>query len=280
MRFAVMALSLVAVGCQVAPTKVSTQRARPEFEQIIAKTEKPLALSELAVVLDVRSQFDFGLNHVLNSYHFPWSNLAEQEASGQLLRDPSRAVLRLALIGVTPTTPIVIVGYGQAGKGEEGRLAWNLLHLGFRDVQTAAIETFRSQMTQNPSPVAQNVPTWKPSPVEEMQIGKSEFLTLAKDPKGRIENKIHILDVRSPQEYLKSKHPDFQALNIEWRQFYTAKGRPNLAFKAKLAALNILPSHRVVIVSDRGVRSAAASYALLAMGFDRVQSFTSGFNSL
>jgi 3-mercaptopyruvate sulfurtransferase SseA len=276
-----LALLFVLMGCQVAPTKVSTSRERvSDFEQIVAKTEVPVAIGDLTVVLDVRSNFDFGLNHVVNSYNFPWSNLAERESTGELMRDTRKAVLRLSLIGVTPLTPVVIVGYGPAGQGEEGRLAWNLLYLGFKDVQTATVETFRAQMTQNPSPPAQNVKLWKTEPLENLQISKAEFLKQAHDPKGRLENKITIVDVRSEQEYLHSKHPDFQALNVEWKQFFTKNGRPNAKLKERLIAMGIKPSQRLIVISQRGVRSSAVSYALLALGYQHVQNFVGGFSSL
>ncbi len=278
--FCLAASGLFLSACQTKPTKVSVNRARPGFETVVAKAETPLKIGDLTLVLDVRSQFDYGLNHVLNSLHFPWSGLAEQESSGEVLRDPRKAILRMSLLGATQQTPIVIVGYGAAGRGEEGRLAWNLLLLGFRDVQTAAIESFRSQMTQSPTAPPQNVDVWKADYQPEMQIDKGEFLTLARDPKGRLAKKIHLLDVRSEKEYIGSKHPDFQALNVEWKQFFTNKGRPNQGLKARLLALGVRPEHRIVIVSNQGVRSAAASYALLALGFTRVQNFTIGWNSL
>jgi hypothetical protein len=50
--------------------------------------------------------------------------------------------------------------------------------------------------------------------------------------------------------------------------------------KSRLQAVGILPTDRVILVSNKGVRSGAAAYALLAIGFARVQNFTSGWNSL
>jgi thiosulfate/3-mercaptopyruvate sulfurtransferase len=271
---------LTFTACQVKPTKVSSSRVRPENELIVSKAHAPLALNEMTVVVDVRANFDFGLNHILNSYNLPWQNLAEKESTGELLRDNRTAALRLSLLGLTPQTSVVVVGNGQGGQGEEGRVAWQLLYLGFKDVQTASVETFRAQMTQNSSPPAQNVPLWKANPHEDLKLEKSEFLALARNPKRRMETKTVILDVRSEKEYLHSKHPDFQALNIEWKQFFTPNGRPNPKLKERMMALGILPSHRIVVVSGKGVRSSAASYALIALGYERVQNFIGGYSSL
>lgn len=276
-------------GCQVAPpTKVAETRQRP-FAQVTEKAQRPLEINDLTVVLDTRASFDFGLNHVINSYNFPWAGLAEKEATGELLRDPRQAALRLSLLGINPQTPVVIVGPGpRAGKGEEGRLAWNLLYLGVQDVQVSAIEPLRKSMTQQSSPPAQNTPLWKANPREELQIGKAEFINWATKPKERMEKRVHIIDVRSDKEYLnkpdalagKAPLPDLTAINIEWSQFYTPQGRPDIRFKDKLLALGIRPEDRIILISNRGVRSAAAAYALLALGYERVQNFTGGWNSL
>ncbi len=279
-------LSLLFTGCQIAPkpTQITETRVRP-FTALVEKAERPIEVTPLTVVLDARSSFDYGLNHVVNSLPLQWSDLAEKEATGETLRDLHKAALRLSLLGLTPQTSVVIVGYGNAGRGEEGRLAWSLLFLGFHDVQITGVEAMRKSMTQEASPAAQNVPPWKAESRDELQIGKNEFLNLALNPKLRLENRVHILDVRSAQEYLnkipgKSKLPDINAINIEWKNFFTASGRPDVKFKGKLAALGVQPEDRVILVSNRGVRSGAAAYALFALGFEHVQNFTAGWNSL
>ncbi len=140
------ALSLVMIGCSVKPTRVGESNRR-DLEQVVTKSQKPVQLTENTVVLDVRPAFEYGLNKIQNSQNFPWQNLAENSQTGELLRDTRQAALRLSLKGVIPQTPVVIVGNGRAGQGEEGRLAWNLLFLGFHDVQVCAVETFRKNMT-------------------------------------------------------------------------------------------------------------------------------------
>jgi thiosulfate/3-mercaptopyruvate sulfurtransferase len=181
---------------------------------------------------------------------------------------------------------VVLVGYGpSAGQGEEGRLAWNLLYLGFQDVQIAGVEVLRKSMTHQASPPAQNVALWRAEPRSDLQMGKNEFLNLALNPKLRLEQRVHIVDVRSAKEFLnkvpgKRKLPDITAINIEWRDFFTRDGRVDAKFRTRLSELGILPKDQVIVVSNRGVRSGAAAYALLAMGYVRVQNFTGGWNSL
>lgn len=283
-KFAGALLALVFVGCQTAPTRVIETSQRP-LEVLVDKAQRPIQLDEHTTVLDARPAFEYGLSRVANSLPFPWENLAENARTGELLRDPRRAELRLSLLGLEPQKPVLIIGQGLAGQGEEGRLAWNLLYLGFKDVQVASIDLFRAALTRNPSPPPANAPLWKSQPRAELLIDKETLVKLARDPKGRREARVFLIDVRSEKEYLRpaksKKAPlDFQITNIEWRHFYTREGRPNPEIRMQFKALGIEPGDRVILLSQRGVRSGAAAYALMALGFQNVQNFVSGLQSL
>jgi 3-mercaptopyruvate sulfurtransferase SseA len=275
---AVLSALLVALlaGCQLQPTKVGESRQRG-FAAIVGKTRHPLVLSEQTVVLDARSPFDFGLNRIQNSLNLTWSDLD--------LDDLRRSAQRLALLGVAMDTPVVVVGYGPKGQGEEGRLAWSLLYLGLHDVQVAGVELFRANWGRADAPPTQNAPPWTSEPRDGLIIGKQEFMNLAKDPKRRLESRIHILDVRSAKEYFNKvpsapgPAPDIHAIQIEWKDFYGADGRPSAMIVKKLAGLDIRPDDQVILLSNRGVRSGAAAYALIALGFKRVRNFTGGWRA-
>lgn len=277
-------LLLFLVACQTSPTRVRETQRR-DFEQVIAKSQKPIAITENTVVLDARAAFDYGLNRVEGSHHMTWESLAENPETGEVLRDRRRLAQRLALFGLTPNTPTIVVGYGPRGEGQEGRLAWTLLYLGFQDVQTAGLELFRKNWTNKPSDSPKNVPPVEIEGNIALVTSKEEFKRLSRDPQGRKESRVHIIDVRSEKEYFSKKsdvsaRPDIQALNIEWKEFYSSDGRPNIKMKKKLNQLGIQDSDRVILVSNRGVRSAAAAYALISLGFHRVENFIGGFHSL
>ncbi len=279
-----MAGLIFLTSCQVKPTRVSESQKR-EFDLIIDKSKRPIVLSENTVVLDARAAFDYGLNRVNGSHHMTWESLAESAETGEILRDRRRLGQRLALYGLTPSTPIVIVGYGPTGEGQEGRLAWTLVYLGFQDVQTANLEMFRKTWTQKPTPPAKNV---EPTDVEgniAMVTTKEEFRRLARDPKGRGEARIHIVDVRSEKEYFNKStpvgaRPDINALHIEWKEFYGTDGRPNVQLRKRLKQLGINETDRIILVSNRGVRSGAAAYSLISLGFSRVENFLAGWRIL
>lgn len=280
-----IAIAVLLAGCQMKPTRV-VETSHREYEVLVDKARRPLRIEDGTVVLDARSAFDYGLNRVNGSIHFPWENLTENAATGELLRDPRKAALRLSLLGLEPGKPVVIVGYGpNRGAGEEGRLAWNLLYLGFQDVQVVSIDALRNLWTRSPTPQIENVPAWTVNPRPEMLIERAEFEKWGKDPKGRLASRVFLVDVRSEKEYFNRDRksmatPDWGALNIEWKQFYDQEGRPNPMIRKHLGDLGIRPEDRVILVCNRGVRSAAAAYAMMALGYRRVQSFNGGWKAL
>ena len=271
--------ALTLIGCQMQPTKTSETSQR-DLVQVLEKAQKPITLTENTVVLDARSEFDYGLNKILNSRHFQWETLADNAKTGELLRDPRNAALRLSLVGVVPSTPVVIVGNGQAGEGQEGRLAWNLLCLGFHDVQVSDIEAFRHSMTPNSEAPPLNEKPWTVNPRTELQVSKAEFLKIAHNPRGRLDSHTFLIDARSEKEYLAQGQRDLGAINIEWKQFYNAQGRPSSAIVARMRALGMSSNDRIILLSNRGVRSASATYALIALGFSHVQNFNGGLQAL
>lgn len=258
----------LSVGCQLVPTKVKQSEQR-EFDLVVSKSTKPLVLTEKTVVLDARPSFDYGLNRVTGSHHFRFENLAEPGGE-QLLKDRRRLAQRLALLGLTPETPIVVVGNGPSGDGSEGRLAWTLLYLGFRDVQTASIDVFRGNLTQVVTPVPKNA---APVDVEgnvAMVTRKDDFDRLVANAKERSENRIWIVDVGGATK----EKPDPGALALDWKQFYTKQGRPDPLLRKKMRDLGVSESDRIILTGGKSGASSAAAYSLISLGFNRVENFT------
>lgn len=273
--FIPLAALLLSIGCQQAPTKVQ-ETFRPQYDELIHKASKPVVITENTVILDTRSSFDYGLFHVANSRWFPWENLAESRDSGLLMTDLHKVSQRLSLNGLDTNTPVVILGNAKFGGGHEGRLAWSLLYYGFYDVQVASIEVFRKLMTSQPVPPILNKEAKDLKPAAHLEVLESEFEALLKNPQERAEKKIHIVDVRSDME--ERDHADTS--HLEWKKFFTSEGRPNPKVEGELKKLGVEKSDRIIFVSQNGVESGAAAYALLALGYPNVQNFTAGWNSL
>lgn len=279
MRTFLCVLFLILVSCQVAPTRV-IETARPEYRELVTKLAEPIVLNENTVILDARSSFDYGLSHVANSQSFGWDKLAESRSSGALIRDLRVVAQRLALSGLDIHTPVVIVGSGRSGGGAEGRLAWSLLYYGFYDVQVASIEVFRKLMTNRPSEPIKNATPRDLAPNEHLEIRQAEFLKLLTDPASRAgtpeREPVAIIDVDNSPEA--KGYPGI--LSLDWKSFYNSEGRPHMKVVPELEKLGVTSRHRVILVSKNGVQSGAACFALLSMGFPKVQNFTDGWSSL
>lgn len=278
-----MALFFLAVFSSIPLLGCSTMGTRgfesnDPLSRIEDKARVPLKINDDTIVLDARSAFEYGLGHWSEAIHFPWQKLAESEQTGQLLKDPSKAGLSLSLIGVDPFTPVIVVGEGPSGQGEEGRLAWSLLYYGLNDVQTISQNGLDIYLTQAETKPSRNKPIWSKAPREEMRIGREEFLEKVVAPREKRSGKVLFIDVRSKEEYFAKKgelykEPDIQALHMEWKEFYQPDGRPDLRLRGRLQALGYSTKDEVIVFSNRGVRSSAAAYALIANGFKNVRNF-------
>ncbi len=268
------ALAILASACQMTPTKVSESHHR-EFELLVDKARKPLTITEATGLLDARPAFAYGLNHINGAVHFTWEKLVEDSKTEEIIRDKRAGALRLSLMGLRPDVPVIVVDEGLKGGGEAGRVAWLLLYFGFQDVQAASNDLFREFWTPNPTPDPENAPSWDPHVRDEMLLDKAQFANLAEDAKGRLEKRVFILDARAADAYLKASkkisknQPDIGAINVPWTEFYTKDGRPNPAIRARLESVGVRDGDRIILTGG-GVAYTAA-YALMALGFKRVQ---------
>lgn len=284
---AALCATLLLSACQLAPTRVS-ETMRPEYGEMVAKTSKPIVLTENTVILDARSAFEFGLSHIAGSRSFSWENLAESRESGLLLTDLRKVSHRLALNGLDIHTPVVIVGSGgdlngsDSAQASPGRLAWSLLYYGFYDVQVVNIDVFKKMLTTRASELIKNVEAKSLSPRTHLEILKPEFGQILKNLGAEAKEKTFVIDVRTEAEIKKDvmaqKYPGILKLN--WTQFFNNEGRPNSKVLAKLKALDVTSADRIILISNKGVRSGAATFALVALGFGKVQNFTAGWNGL
>lgn len=280
----VLALLIVSGACQVKPTKV-TETPAPAFTRLQEKTKKPLKLSDETVVLDSRSDFDYGLAHWSSSLHFTWQNLIAETKKPWLLVEPRVAVQRLALLGVEPKTPVLVIGYGQKGNGDEGRLAWTLVYYGMEDVQTVSVDGLDVYFTHQDTPARRNASPWDPNLRSDLVIDRPGFIKAAMSPRKSGKQNIFIIDVRSKEEYFSRNQkdyetPDVRALQIDWHEFYGGDGRPLKTIRRKLQGVGVKSDDTVIVISNHGIRSSAASYALLALGFKHVCNFLGGWDAL
>jgi thiosulfate/3-mercaptopyruvate sulfurtransferase len=97
------------------------------------------------LVLDARPSGNFEAGHIPGSLPIDWRDFSESRpgVASYLFGDPARWGLlaadrgslrdRLRSLGLSATRAVVVVG-DPSGRGQEGRVAWMLLHLGHTDI--------------------------------------------------------------------------------------------------------------------------------------------------
>lgn len=283
------------LGCEHQPTKVVSEHSVMPEPSVHLSAEKIMALRP--VILDVRSPFEFNLSHVPGSINVRWEDFSRQENQqhGLLQSDLFSIARRLSLIGIDPETPVLVLGLGHKGQGEEGRIAWTLQMLGVKDVYTLVHTSFRSMNPKEEAPAVKNKSLWKPDVQESLNLNLSQFSAVIGKSKvdyviqGRKlsewKNKIVILDVRSEAEFNLPNHhfPKTNStpiVNIEWKKFFAENGKTSDHIEKVLNSKALSADHLFIVISNHGLRSAAVTYALKVRGYTKVTNFSGGYEQL
>jgi thiosulfate/3-mercaptopyruvate sulfurtransferase len=140
------------IGCVTKPTKVTESSTRG-FGAATALMG-PVLLDESTVILDARPAFEYSMARVPRSLNINWVDFSERDpmARGWPQKDSFAAARRLARMGISPTSKVVVFGLGPDGQGEEGRVAWLLAYLGVENVQFARFGAVKSRVTTEALP--------------------------------------------------------------------------------------------------------------------------------
>ena len=284
-------------ACTTPPTIVNDvpSRQMSAAEQMLA----PIQVTKETIVVDARSRFEYSISHIPGSVNLQWSDFTEPERAqkGVVQNDTFAIARRLAHNGIGPDTPVVVVGRGKNGDGEEGRLAWMLAYLGVKHVQFADVDSFHvhfSNVVENNPPA--EVPIWKPEIIESLNVPRTELqLAMNKHattvPLARRTYQparlYRIIDVRNGKDYMgmkgfgkAEKIPNMDAINIPWGDFFTKDLRPNPKVKEELAKVGVTPDQRILVIDESGVSSGAATMALRAFGYDQAGNYAGGLTDL
>lgn len=309
MKMMVFALAFLGlVGCQVMPTKVTEQEAA----QIESGKTLSALMKEKPVLLDARSSFEFNLNHVPGAINVRWEDFSQQDPRSRGMLEPDLFALarRLSLIGIDLETPVLVLGKGLQGQGEEGRVAWTLKVLGVQKVYTANVTSLRSQAPKE-EPLVANKPYWKPVVDETLWIDMRTFKDLVRNkliprslparkqgalaqnskagdqkimglPIADLMAHAVVLDVRGTQEFYienltQKKDVSIPVSHIEWGNFFNASGMPDAAVLKKLEEKGITQDSYIFVISKHGLRSGAVTYALRQLGWTHVTNVAGGY---
>jgi thiosulfate/3-mercaptopyruvate sulfurtransferase len=274
-------------ACQQKPTKAfETVPVTVKSEAASAKAD--LEISERTIILDARSPFDFSVAHLNGSINVRPEDFTQREdvLAGLLEKDLFFHARRLARMGISPESHVIVVGKGPMGRGEEGRVAWTLRYLGIPNVQFVAIDFFSMPLTNAEAPPRENVPIWKPELNDSLIVNRTDFLKAVVQPH-KAPSKAMIVDVREESEYLGKRNsgaygkaPDLGAVNVPWTQFFTSKGIVNPSIKDRLQSVGITADKNIYVISNIGVESAAVTLALRDLGYSQAANYAGGYVEL
>jgi thiosulfate/3-mercaptopyruvate sulfurtransferase len=282
MRIAFLGVLIGLIGCQTQPPTKS-------FDQQAVKEKAGIVLTEKTVIIDARPPFEYSMAHLNGSMNMRWDEFTQRDVpyKGLLEVDLFFLSRRLARYGIAATTPVVVVGRGLQGDGEEGRLAWTLKVLGIQDVHFASLDSFSLSLTKDEAPPKPAAVIWKPIVDDSLRVDRNTFLNAAmsKDAKRA---QYAIIDVRSEAEYLgkdtrspyANTAPDLGAINIPWNQFFNADDSVKVSMATQLEQVGIDKDKTIYVIDNLGVRSAAVCLALRDLGFSKSANFAGGYMEL
>jgi thiosulfate/3-mercaptopyruvate sulfurtransferase len=228
-------------------------------------------------VLDARSAGDYRGGHVPGAIRIDWKDFRDGWGrTGKLPADLGGLARRLAALGVDAGRPVVVYGNARKGWGEEGRIVWMLAYLGHRQVSLLDGGWDAWLAARQPVSIAEEHPLagrFTAQPVAGLRATAEE-----------VEEARHgagvLLDVRSDAEW-KGATPYFEArgghipgaVHVEWKELLDQNGRLDPGARARLHAVGVEPSGRVITYCTGGVRSAEAWVILRALGFADVRNY-------
>jgi len=264
------------MACQHRPTT--------SYVEEVVQTVDLKSVDTETIIIDARPTFLHQMAHPPGAIPMQWHDFAQKEAPflGLLELDQFFHTRRLARLGIDPTKSILILGNGEQGAGEEGRIAWTLQYLGIPNVKISHVDRYRFSSTKEVPPPRVPLPIWKPQISSEINLSKAEFQNLLYQPRVASDAPV-ILDVRNLEEYLgRSGRPlkmDYGAINIPWTEFISSQGAPDPQIVKKLEDIGINKNRKVVLIDWRGVRSGLACYVLRSFGFNATN-FAGGYDEL
>lgn len=301
MPFLALSLAMVfLVSCQTSPTKV---------RETVESPDEPLSAEKVLearpAVLDVRKALDFGVSHVPGAINVRWEDFAPAGARKKGLVDPDDFALarRLALWGIDPDRPVLIIGDGLKGQGEEAWVGWLFRYLGVKRVTLGVPSVYRGQIPRQQG-APENRPMWKPDPRTALLATPEQglaFLTgpsVANPPWSRARSSALqgaelpseplirrvVLDVRTPEERaklpLKTSGWTGATVEIGWREFFLETMQPRREVLNQLRAARLDGTEEILVVSENGLESGAAAYALDVLHFGKPKNLTGGLRGL
>lgn len=280
LTFGIVFLALT--SCVQKPTKVSVKQDPivKEQEDLPVFSGLKVPLGKTTVILDTRSFFDHASAHLFGSIRvdpsqFQFSSTWSQT---QLKKKTEEWARYFARIGISKSSPVLVVGQGAQSSMDEARVALLLYALGVQQVGYRPIQYVKWPMSTAESQPLESSPYWDPQTKSSLFVLNAELeghkakggMFGSAEPK--LNPEAVVIDLRKESEYLKSPKlfsANVQTINIPMEQLYDSKGLPVDGIRKRLEALGYSARTRYWLASADFSRSSAGVLAFHALGLVR-----------
>lgn len=257
--YIVFVLLVFVVSCSHQPTTV-VEADQSFFDRSFQfeRAHRPVKIQKDTVVVDVRAFFDYQVATLpeaihLNADEFYLKNVSDRNFE----QKASELARRLALLGVTPFSHVVVMGYGEKGRGEEGIIGLSLLALGVERVQIVSVEHFKSLLSSKKKQQKENQRYWEPRIVRSLFCSahprRDTMFVLNVDGK-----------MTSGQNFLQK----LASVNMSWMDFVNKDDfSPNYKIKSELSHQEIKDDSLVMV---RGQHGPLVVFNMIQLGYQHV----------
>ena len=261
------------IGCTSTETRLREEFEIPAWQmQKIKDLAKKPVIAEDSIYLDARPFFLYQLSHIEKAYHMnpeDFFSLDSKSAKVAFTTKHFFNARRFSRYGIAQHTPVISIGRGIDGDGEEWLLALYLEYLGVEKV-IALDPGSMSFKEGNVIPILpKSEKIWKPKLVDNLIMDDQSLTAIRKNNDLNSENTL-IVDTRDAQTYLNSSLStlsDIPRVNIPWREFIDANSRPNSKIFESLINVGLRPEKRILCYGAKPGHAAVACMVLREMGF-------------
>ena len=260
------------LACSSPETRVREEFKIPSWQlEKLKELDKRPQIFENSTYLDARPYFLYQLSHVDGSHPISPDDFFQVNSAGKTVLTSKHffQARRLARYGLSKDSPVVVIGRGKAGEGEEWLLKLYLNYIGVKEVLALDPKGFSFKETSVIPILPSSEKTWKPTFNESLIVTASDIASLKAKADLRADNTM-VVDVNPAAQYLNSEVAELAGIpriNIPCQEFLGDNSRPNTKIFDSLVSAGLHPNKRILCVDDQISNAAVACMVLQEMGF-------------
>lgn len=238
-------------------------------DYIVTPKEAQKLLEEGAIIVDVRSTEEYGLNHVKGALSIPMSALTVSEPYPNMLADAAQVEEVMGTTGISQDDEILV--YDDASNMQAGRIQWTLnMYSNFNvRVISGGFEALKALDVDMTSEKTQSeAVTYTAGEYQKSLIVSLDYIkTIINMPD---ENTI-IIDTRSYEEYYAGTIPGSCHKEYVWNMYANGEYKTPRDIQSTYIAEGITPEMKIILFCKTSVRATQTYTALKDAGYKDVR---------